>query len=122
MEDKDTNPHVSMARGVKFKSSTHQQQYFYNANLEVTVWQSMYPKGVVIGSSGYASFPPDSGSRNKMHIGYGNLYFFFDRANVTKAFLPSRNLTSTEKYYATLYSDGKSENYYKCSSSPSSSS
>ena len=95
MDDKDTNPHVSMARGVKFKSSTHQQQYFYNANLKVTVWQSMYPKGVVIGSSGYASFPPDSGSRNKMHIGYGNLYFFFDRANVTKAFLPSRDLTST---------------------------
>ena len=113
MDDKDTNPHVSMARGVKFKSSTHQQQYFYNANLEVAVWQSMYPKGVVIGSSGYASFPPDSGSKNKMHIGYGNLYFFFDRANITKAFVPNRDLTSTEKYYATLYSDGKSENYYK---------
>ena len=90
MDDHDTDPHVSMARGVKFKSSNHQQQYFYKANLEVSVWQAMYPKGVVIGSNGYASFPPDSGSRNKMYVGYGNLYFFFDRANITKAFEPNR--------------------------------
>lgn len=90
MDDHDTDPHVSMARGVKFKSSYHQQQYFYKANLEVSVWQAMYPKGVVIGSNSYASFPPDSGSRNKMYVGYGNLYFFFDRANITKAFEPNR--------------------------------
>lgn len=113
MDDHDTNPHVSMARGVKFKSSYHQQKYFYKANLEVAVWQAMYPKGVVIGSNGYASFPPDSGSKNNMYIGYGNLYFFFDRANITKAFTPNRGLTSTEKYYATMYSSGKSEQYYK---------
>lgn len=117
MDDKDTNPHVSMARGVKFKSSYHQQQYLYNANLEVAVWQAMYPKGVVIGSSGYASFPPDSGSRNTMHIGYGSLYFFFDRANITKAFLPNRDLTSTEKYYATLYTDGNPQKFYQSTTS-----
>lgn len=27
MDDHDTDPHVSMARGVKFKSSYHEQQY-----------------------------------------------------------------------------------------------
>jgi len=113
MDDHDTDPHVSMARGVKFKSSYHQQQYFYKVNLEVAVWQAMYPKGVVIGSKGYASFPPDTGSKNKMYIGYGNLYFFFDRANITKAFMPNRELTSTESYYATIYSSGKSKQYYE---------
>lgn len=111
MDDKDTNPHVSMARGVKFKSSTHKTQYLYNANLEVAVWQSMYPKGVPIGSSGYASFP--AGSRgNKQYVGYGNLYFFFDRANITKAFKPNRDLTSDESYYATLYKSSDTSNYY----------
>ncbi|KAL7554676.1 hypothetical protein ACHAWF_018218 [Thalassiosira exigua] len=89
------------------------QRYFYKVNLEVAVWQAMYPKGVVIGSNDYASFPPDSGSKNKMHIGYGNLYFFFDRANITKAFLPNRELTSTEEYYATLYNKGSVEQYYQ---------
>jgi len=113
MDDHDTDPHVSMARGVKFKSSYHQQKYFYKANLEVAVWQSMYPKGVVIGSSGYSSFPPDSGTKNKMYTGYGSLYFFFDRANITKAFATNRDLTSTENYYATLYSKGQSEKYYE---------
>mmetsp|Transcript_29331 Transcript_29331/g.61831 ORF Transcript_29331/g.61831 Transcript_29331/m.61831 type:complete len:512 (+) Transcript_29331:145-1680(+) len=113
MDDHDTDPHVSMARGVKFKSSYHQQKYFYKANLEVAVWQAMYPKGVVIGSNGYASFPPDSGAKNKMHIGYGNLYFFFDRANITKAFMPNRDLTSTESYYATMFSKGQSQPYYE---------
>jgi len=113
MDDHDTDPHVSMARGVKFKSSYHQQKYFYKANLEVAVWQSMYPKGVVIGGNGYSSFPPDSGLKNKMYTGYGNLYFFFDRANITKAFVPNRDLSSTENYYATLYSSGQSEQYYE---------
>mmetsp|Transcript_58169 Transcript_58169/g.123352 ORF Transcript_58169/g.123352 Transcript_58169/m.123352 type:complete len:833 (+) Transcript_58169:2-2500(+) len=113
MDDHDTDPHVSMARGVKFKSSYHQQKYFYKANLEVAVWQAMYPKGVVIGSNGHASFPPDSGSKNKMHVGYGNLYFFFDRANITRAFLPNRDITSTEKYYSTLYTKGLSDSFYK---------
>ncbi|KAL7534087.1 hypothetical protein ACHAXR_005628, partial [Thalassiosira sp. AJA248-18] len=113
MDDHDTDPHVSMSRGVKFKSSYHQQKYFYKANLEVAVWQAMYPKGVVIGSNGYASFPPDSGSKNKMYTGYGNLYFFFDRANITKAFVPSRDLTSTENYYATLITSGNSGPYYE---------
>lgn len=117
MDDHDTDPHVSMARGVKFKSSYHQQKYFYKANLEVAVWQAMYPKGVVIGSSGYASFPPESGGKNKMKIGYGSLYFFFDRANITKAFLPNRDLTSTESHYATLYSSGKSGQYYQSTTS-----
>ncbi len=57
VDDHDTDPHVSMARGVKFKSSYHMQQYMNAANLEVAVWQAMYPKGVVIGSDSYASFP-----------------------------------------------------------------
>lgn len=88
-------------------------RYFYKANLEVAVWQAMYPNGVVVGNSGSASFPPDSGSHNKMHIGYGNLYFFFDRANITKAFPPNRDLSSTEAYYSTLYSKGGSDTYYE---------
>lgn len=32
-DDHDTDPHVSMAHGVKFKSSYH--SYYYKANLEV---------------------------------------------------------------------------------------
>lgn len=116
MDDKDTNPHVSMARGVKFKSSYHSQQYLYNANLEVATWQAMYPKGVPIGSSGYASFP--AGSRgNKQYVGYGNLYFFFDRANITKAFRPNRDLTSDESYYATLYMTSDTSSYYSSTTS-----
>ena len=111
MDDRDTDPHVSMSRGVKFKSSYHQQQYMYNANLEVAVWQAMYPQGVPIGSAGYASFP--AGSRgNKQYMGYGNLYFFFDRANITKAFRPNRDLTDTESYYATLYASSDTSQYY----------
>lgn len=111
MDDHDTDPHVSMARGVKFKSSYHQQQYMYNANLEVAVWQAMYPKGTPIGSNGYASFP--AGSRgNKQYVGYGNLYFFFDRANITKAFSPYRDLTDDESYYATLYTSSDVSSYY----------
>ncbi len=83
MDDKDTDPHVSMARGVKFKSSDHSAGYYYAVNLEVAVWQAMYPNGVIIGSNNYASFP--AGSRNnKQYVGYGNLYFFFDRANISK--------------------------------------
>lgn len=113
MDDEDTDPHVSMARGVKFKSSTHQYKYFFQANLEVATWQAMYPKGVVIGSNTYASFPPESKNKNKIYVGYGNMYFFFDRANITKAFLPSRDLTDTERGYATLYSSGSSASYYE---------
>ncbi len=112
MDDKDTDPHVSMSRGVKFKSSEHQAGYFYAANLEVAVWQHMYPNGVIIGSSGYASFP--AGSRgNKQYVGYGNLYFFFDRANITKAFRPGRDLSDDEATYSTLYSKGYSGDYYE---------
>jgi len=96
-----------MARGVKFKSSSHAQQYMYDANLEIAVWQSMYPKGVPIGSSGYASFPAGSGG-NKQYVGYGNLYFFFDRANITKAFRPNRDLSDDEQYYSTLYMSSSS--------------
>ena len=111
MDDHDTDPHVSMARGVKFKSSYHSQQYLYHANLEVAVWQAMYPNGVVIGSNRYASFPP-GGKGTKTYVGYGNLYFFFDRANITKAFAPSRSLTSDESYYATLYASGDVSSFY----------
>ena len=107
MDDKDTDPHVSMARGVKFKSSYHSEQYMYEANLEVAVWQALYPKGVVIGSNRYASFPPGK-SGSKSYIGYGSLYFFFDRANITKAFNPSRSLSDDESYYSTLYFGGSS--------------
>jgi len=116
MDDHDTDPHVSMARGVKFWSSYHQQQYMYAANLEVAVWQSMYPYGVPIGSSGYAAFPPGRGGQ-KQAVGYGNLYFFFDRANITKAFAPYRSLTSTEKTYATLYMSKDTSSYYASTTS-----
>ena len=102
MDDHDTDPHVSMSRGVKFKSSYHEQQYFYSANLEVAVWQAMYPNGVVIGSTTKANFPPENFNKNKQYVGYGNLYFFFDRANITKAFPASRDLYQSESYYATL--------------------
>jgi hypothetical protein len=116
MDDHDTDPHVSMARGVKFWSSYHKEQYQYQANLEVAVWQSMYPKGVPIGSAGYAAFPPGRGSK-KQAVGYGNLYFFFDRANITKAFAPYRSLTDTESYYATLYAKGDVSSYYASTTS-----
>lgn len=112
MDDHDTDPHVSMARGVKFKSSYHQQQYFYKVNLEVAVWQAAYPKGAVIGTSGLAAFPPDKASKNRQKVGYGNLYFFFDRANITTAFKPNRDLYSSEEYYATLYKSGGVATYY----------
>jgi len=102
MDDHDTDPHVSMARGVKFKSSYHESQYFFKANLEVAVWQSIYPNGVVIGSSGTASFPPENAHKNQATVGYGNLYFFFDRANITASYPPYRALTSSENYYSTL--------------------
>jgi hypothetical protein len=106
VDDHDTDPHVSMARGVKFKSSYHMQQYANAANLEVAVWQAMYPYGVIIGSSSSASFPPGVKGK-KQAVGYGNMYFFFDRMNITKAFPPSRGLTDDEYYYATLYKKGK---------------
>lgn len=102
MDDHDTDPHVSMSRGVKFWSGYHQKQYMYQTNLEVAVWQAMYPYGTPIGSGGYASFPPGHGG-TKRNVGYGNLYFFFDRANITKAFSPNRDLTSSESYYAKLF-------------------
>lgn len=111
MDDHDTDPHVSMARGLKFKSSYHQENYMYKANLEVAVWQSMYPDGVVIGSNGYASFPPGR-SGSKQYVGYGNLYFFFDRANITKAYSPNRDLSDDESYYATLTQSDVSSFYY----------
>jgi len=111
MDDRDTDPHVSMARGVKFKSSYHSEQYMYGANLEVAVWQSMYPQGVPIGSNRYASFPPGKGG-TKTYVGYGNLYFFFDRANITKAFAPYRSLSDDEYTYATLYKGSDVSDYY----------
>mmetsp|Transcript_17061 Transcript_17061/g.46786 ORF Transcript_17061/g.46786 Transcript_17061/m.46786 type:complete len:968 (-) Transcript_17061:85-2988(-) len=111
MDDHDTDPHVSMSRGVKFWSSYHQQQYMYSANLEVAVWQSIYSKGVVIGSTATAAFPPGR-KGTRYTVGYGNLYFFFDRANITKAFSPNRELYDSESYYSTLYSSGDVSNYY----------
>lgn len=111
MDDHDTDPHVSMSRGVKFKSSYHEQQYFYSANLEVAVWQSMYPNGVVIGSTSKANFPPENFNKNKQYVGYGNLYFFFDRANITKAFPAYRDLSQSESYYATLSQNDVSSFY-----------
>jgi len=111
MDDDDTDPHVSMSRGVKFWSSTHASSYYYEANLEIAVWQAMYPNGVVIGSSGYAAFPPGR-SGTKQYVGYGNLYFFFDRANITTAFLPNRDLTDTESYYSTLYESTDTSSFY----------
>jgi len=112
MDDHDTDPHVSMSRGVKFKSSYHEEQYFYKVNLEVAVWQTMYPSGVVIGSNSKAAFPPGSRS-SKSYVGYGNLYFFFDRANITKAFNPNRDLYNSESYYSSLSSNDVSAFYAK---------
>jgi len=111
MDDHDTDPHVSMSRGVKFKSSYHEQQYFYKVNLEVAVWQSMYPNGVVIGSNTKANFPPNEAQKNRSYVGYGNLYFFFDRLNITKAFSPSRELYNAESYYSTLTQNDVSSFY-----------
>ncbi len=111
MDDHDTDPHVSMSRGVKFKSSYHEQQYFYKVNLEVAVWQSMYPNGVVIGSKTKASFPPNNAQKNRQYVGYGNLYFFFDRANITKAFGPNRDLYSSESYYSKMWNNDVSSFY-----------
>lgn len=112
MDDHDTDPHVSMSRGVKFKSSYHEQQYFYTVNLEVATWQGMYPNGVVIGANGKANFPPNNAQKNRSYVGYGNLYFFFDRANITKSFSPQRELYSSESYYATLFSDNDVSSFY----------
>lgn len=112
-DDHDTDPHVSMARGVKFKSSYHKQQYMYGANLEVAVWQAIYPKGVLIGSNQYASFPPGVKSSKKKVVGYGNIYFFFDRMNITKSFAPSRSLTDDEFYYSSLYGKGKATSFWQ---------
>jgi len=117
MDDHDTDPHVSMSRGVKFHSSYHETQYFYKANLEVAVWQNMYPGGVVIGSSGKANFPPEKAGSNREYIGYGNLYFFFDRSNITKAFHSYREMTSSENYYSTLYSDNDVSSFYSSTTS-----
>lgn len=111
MDDHDTDPHVSMSRGVKYWSAYHSSQYMYAANLEVAVWQYMYPKGVAIGSSGSASFPPGRGG-TRQKVGYGNLYFFFDRANITKAFSAYRDLTETEYYYATIATSSDVSQYY----------
>lgn len=116
MDDHDTDPHVSMSRGVKFWSSYHQQQYMYQSNLEVAVWQAMYPYGTPIGSAGYAAFPPGHGG-TKQRVGYGNLYFFFDRANITKAFTPNRDLTSSEAYYAKLYMKTDVSQFYSSTTS-----
>ena len=113
MDDDDTDPHVSMSRGVKFKSSYHSSQYYYKVNLEVAVWQAMYPKGVVMGTSSKAAFSPERAMFNRQEMGYGNLYFFFDRANITKHFSASRDLSSTEEYYATLMSSGAGSSYYQ---------
>lgn len=108
MDDHDTDPHVSMARGLKFKSSYHQYQYMYSKNMEVAVWQKMYPYGVVIGSSSTATFPINS-KEKPSYVGYGNLYFFYDRANITKAFPPNRELSYGEKTYATFLSTASNE-------------
>jgi hypothetical protein len=113
MDDHDTDPHVSMSRGVKFKSSYHETQYFYSVNLEVAVWQNMYPAGVVIGTTGKAAFPPNKRSVNRQTMGYGNLYFFFDRANITKAFPAlNRELYSGESYYSTLFMNNDVTAFY----------
>ena len=112
MDDHDTDPHVSMARGLKFWSSYHQQQYMYQVNLEIAIWQAMYPYGTPIGSAGSASFPPGR-SGTKQRVGYGNLYFFFDRANITKAFSPNRELTSSESYYAKLFASSDTSEFYE---------
>mmetsp|Transcript_21318 Transcript_21318/g.32839 ORF Transcript_21318/g.32839 Transcript_21318/m.32839 type:complete len:983 (+) Transcript_21318:157-3105(+) len=114
MDDDDTDPHVSMARGVKFWSAYHKSQYMIEANTEIAVWQAMYPNGVVIGSSGSASFPPGHSGR-KQYVGYGNLYFFFDRANITKAFAPARELGSTEAYYSTFLAKNDPSAFYSAS-------
>jgi len=111
MDDHDTDPHVSMSRGVKFHSSYHETQYFYKANLEVAVWQTMYPNGVIIGSTGKANFPPEKAGSNRSYIGYGNLYFFFDRSNITKAFHADREMSDMEGYYATIM-NGDPSDYY----------
>jgi len=109
MDDQDTDPHVSMGRGIKFKSSYHEENYFFDVNLEVAVWQAMYPDGVVIGTTKSSSFPLNSGS--KQNVGYGSLFFFFDRANITQAFTAERDLSDSESYYSTLMSGGGDDSF-----------
>ena len=116
MDDHDTDPHVSMSRGVKFWSAYHQTQFMYQTNLEIAVWQAMYPYGTPIGSAGSASFPPGRGG-TKQKVGYGNLYFFFDRANITQAFSPNRDLTSSESYYAKLFKKTDVSEFYSSTTS-----
>jgi len=116
MDDHDTDPHVSMSRGVKFWSNSHASQYAYNANLEVAVWQAMYPNGVPIGSNGYAAFPPGRGGQ-KQYVGYGNMYFFFDRANITREFTTLRALSDQEAYYSTLMKTTDVSAYYSSTTS-----
>lgn len=118
MDDHDTDPHVSMARGVKFWSGYHQSQFMYQTNLEISVWQAMYPYGTPIGSGGYAAFPPGH-TGTKQFVGYGNLYFFFDRANITKAFSPNRDLTNSESYYAKLFMKTDVSQFYSSTTSVS---
>ena len=113
MDDDDADPHVSMSRGVKFKSSYHPSQYYYKVNLEVAVWQAIYPKIVVMGASSKAAFPPERAMFNRQEMGCGNLHFFFDRANITKHFSASRDLSSTEEHCATLMSSGAGSSYYQ---------
>ena len=98
-DDRMTNPHVSMSRGTKFWSSTHMSNYFTAANTEVARWQKAYPYGVHIGSSGTADFGQGNGEES---VGYGNLYFFYNRNLITRKFSPNRDLTDTEKSYATI--------------------
>ena len=68
----DTEPHVSMSHGVKFKSTRHMSQYAYNSNLAVAFWKAMYLNGVVVGLNRYMTFPPERGGKQAF-FGSGNL-------------------------------------------------
>jgi len=112
VKESDTDLYVTLARGVKFKSSYHMEQYLDRVNLEVAVWQAMYPKGVVIGSSSTSKITSSANWKWKSVVGFGNLYHFSNRNNIIKSFPSSRSLSSEESYYATLISNGYATPFY----------
>jgi len=112
VKDSNTDLFVTLARGIKFKSSYHMEQYLNRVNLEVAVWQAMYPKGVVIGSSSTSTITSSSYWKWKSVVGYGNLYYFLNRNNIIKSFPSSRSLSSEESYYSTFYTNGYATPFY----------
>ena len=64
------NPfHVTMVRGVKFRSEEARNQYFKNAETVISGWQKQYPDGILFGN--------------------GGISFFLNREEIVEEFLPT---------------------------------